>query len=301
MNNEITSDIYKLKNPEKSKYQYDNSYFENPIDFNGIELKQFGRLYCNADTVIAPHLHPDLFELTAVTDGVGKIVTNGIARDVKSGDIYLSFPYDLHEIITDKSNPLKFDYMAFTNKKPEFEDDLYNIKILYHSPEHRVFSSERILQLMNNIATELNRDKKFATELVCAFLQQILIYTIRSFNKITTEKYPRSVSEPEIVCYKIMNYIDTHIYEMNSLEELADIFGYSYGYLSVLFKNTVNITLSDYYRKKRLETAKILISEGNLRIKQIAEKLQYSSQYSFSKAFKNLYGISPRNFKDKNN
>ena len=73
--------------------------------------------------------------------------------------------------------------------------------------------------------------------------------------------------------------------------------GYSYGYLSALYKKTTSNTLSDYYRNKKLELAKHLVIEKKLKIGEIAEILNYSSVYAFSKAFKNKFGVSPEKYK----
>ena len=94
-----------------------------------------------------------------------------------------------------------------------------------------------------------------------------------------------------------MNYIDTHIYSLKNLEDLADITDYSYGYLSALFKKTTSNTLSNYYHEKKLDAARLLILENKYKIIEIAEMLNYTSVYSFSKAFSNRYGVSPRNYK----
>lgn len=40
--------------------------------------------------------------------------------------------------------------------------------------------------------------------------------------------------------------------------------------------------------------ARLLLNEGKLNITKIAELLNYSSIYSFSKAFKEKYGVSPK-------
>ena len=94
-----------------------------------------------------------------------------------------------------------------------------------------------------------------------------------------------------------MNYIDTHIYTMNSLSEISELTNYNYSYLSALFKRTTSGTMADYYRKRRLETARLLIIENKLKITQVASILHYSSIYTFSRAFKDQYGVSPEQYK----
>ena len=96
-----------------------------------------------------------------------------------------------------------------------------------------------------------------------------------------------------------MSYIDTHIYSLKNLEELTEVTDYSYGYLSFVFKKTTGETLCSYYIRKRMEAARLMLTEGNLKITEISERLGYSTLYAFSKAFKGHFGISPKNFKNK--
>jgi AraC-like DNA-binding protein len=84
---------------------------------------------------------------------------------------------------------------------------------------------------------------------------------------------------------------------MTSLEELAVATNYNYSYLSSLFHKTTSGTLTDYYRRRRLETARLLIGENELNMTEIAALLHYSSIYTFSRAFRDQYGTSPTQYK----
>ena len=91
-----------------------------------------------------------------------------------------------------------------------------------------------------------------------------------------------------------MNYIDTHIYSLTSLEELAEKFNYNYSYLSALFSKITGKTLREYYLERRLEVARTMVLEKNKKIWEIADMLNYSSAFAFSKAFTAKYGVSPK-------
>lgn len=96
-----------------------------------------------------------------------------------------------------------------------------------------------------------------------------------------------------------MSYINAHIYTLVNLSDLSNVLSYNYPYLSKIFTETTSQTIADYYREQRLEAACKLIRAGNLSFTQISEKLHYSSIYAFSKAFKNHYGVSPKEYKSK--
>ncbi len=84
---------------------------------------------------------------------------------------------------------------------------------------------------------------------------------------------------------------------MKNLEELATVTDYSYGYLSALFRETTRGTLQNYFKDKKLDAARLLLIEGKMTVTEISELLNYSSVYAFSKAFKEQFGVSPKNYK----
>lgn len=193
--------------------------------------------------------------------------------------------------------PLKYDYFSFACKSECIKQELDYIIKSYHSTNTRIFHDDRIRPLISNAIAELNQEHAYSQEILFSIFQQVITYTIRGFPKITLEKYSDTVTHAEVLCHTLMNYIDTHIYSLKRLEDLAEITDYSYGYLSALFKKTTSNTLSDYYHEKKLDAARLLILENKYKIIEIAEMLNYTSVYSFSKAFTNHYGISPRNYK----
>ena len=164
-------------------------------------------------------------------------------------------------------------------------------------PDRRIVRDDVIASLVSGAIAELDRDDRYTGEMLEASFTQILVRLIRSFSSGDTEHARSSVTEAEALCYRLMNYIDTHIYTMTSLEELAEATNYNYSYLSSLFHKTTSGMLTDYYRRRRLETARLLIDEGGLSITEIAALLRYSSIYTFSRAFKEFFGASPTQYK----
>lgn len=279
-------------------YHLDKIFLQNPLDFEGIYVSQIGRLFCDPTTVINTHQHSHLFELTVVTDGVGTITTNSVPIKVERGDIYLSLPCDTHKIETDPQNPLKFDFFAFNCDIESIHNELERISEGYHPSNMRIFRNEQIRHLIANAIAELNDEKEYSKELLASFFKQIIIYTIRGFSNIEPVRHRATVTASEILCYKIMNYIDTHIYTLKNLSELSKIMGYSYGYLSSVFKKTTGDTIANYYYNRKLETVRLLLLENRLKITEISEMLNYSSVYALSKAFSNRFGASPRNYRN---
>lgn len=94
----------------------------------------------------------------------------------------------------------------------------------------------------------------------------------------------------------VQSYIDSHIEEKLTLNEVATIFSISPNYLSLLFKKNKDIGFTEYVTQKKISKAKVWISEGNLKIYEISERLGFDSAFYFSKVFKKVEGCSPRDY-----
>lgn len=278
-------------------YYIGYSEFNKNIGLNDFELKQIGRAYCNENTLCENHYHSFWYELTIVTDGVGEIFTNNKPITVKKGDIYLSCPYDIHRIETDKKNLLKYDFFSFIPKDKVLIEKLNAIMLTSTSVESRVIKDDRISYLVSNAIREISSfDEELSPLVVNGIFWQVVIYLIRDFEKKSTLK-DSNLSEREVLCFQIMDYINNELFNITNLSELSKVFKYSYNHLSSLFKKTTSVAIVEYYNMLRLDVAKNLLEEGNLSLTQIAEKLNYSTPYSLSKAFKNRFKISPREHK----
>ena len=278
---------------QKTRYLFSNDYVINPLKFGSVYLVQIGRRFCAPAQIIPTHPHLNWFELTVITSGKGQIVTNGEKTNVKAGDIYLSFPCDVHEIIVDENSKLEYDFFSFYCEDRELKKSLNSITRKFRGGNARVFEDTKISALIQSAITEFPlSDKLFAKPILTNIFNLIVAYIVRNFNDIK-QKTP-AVSKSEVTCYQIMNYIDTHIYSLQNLAAVAEKFNYNYSYLSKTFKKVTGDTLLEYFLRRKMDVAKALIIENKKSISEIAEMLGYNL-YSFSKSFKATYGVSPKN------
>lgn len=275
-----------------NRYHLDN-YFDQPLVFGAYQVIQAGRLYCKPGGRIDPHSHRNWFELTVVTSGTGEIFTNQASVPVRRGDIHLSFPADLHGIVSAENNPLEYDFFSFYLSDPELLRELNGIALTHMPAESRVIREERVGYLVQNAIQEITSAGPHSGRLLQSICEQTVIYLIRAFGAHEAQKPSGHASHPDMLCYQMMNYIDTHVFSLQSLEELSDALRYNYSYLSALFKRTTGQTLADYYRLRRLKMARRLMDEGKLSLTQIAEMLNYSTVQNLSRAYKREYGAAP--------
>lgn len=284
----------------EAKYHLDQNYMGAPLEFGGFKLYQTGRLHCGSGMDVRTHTHYGWFEITAVTDGKGEIYTNGVPQSVKKGDMYLSFPCDVHSIHSSKSEPLKYDFCSFSTVLSPYKEDLDGIMTRCILPEKRMFSDSRIKRCMEELTLAVQSSSKLSGELALCLIKEIIIYLIRGFTYADSESTRRSdniqaqPNSSKELCYQIMNYIDTHIYTMKNLSELSGITGYNYSYLSALFNEQTRQTLRSYYRNKKMDAANLLMKEKGMTASRASELLGYTSASAFGKAYKAKFGVSPR-------
>ncbi|MFH0761157.1 MAG: AraC family transcriptional regulator [Bacteroidota bacterium] len=97
---------------------------------------------------------------------------------------------------------------------------------------------------------------------------------------------------------RVMDYIESHIADPMTLEELAEVAVFSKYHFHRLFTAMVGETLYEYIRRKRLERAAGLLAERtDLTVSDIATDCGYASQSVFNRAFREFFGMNPTRFR----
>ena len=97
---------------------------------------------------------------------------------------------------------------------------------------------------------------------------------------------------------RVMRVINSNLSNQEfTVEMLADKVGMSRVHLNRKLKELTNQTARDYIRNVRLKQAATLLSQGDHPINQIAELVGFSNASNFTTAFRNLYGVSPKDYK----
>lgn len=102
---------------------------------------------------------------------------------------------------------------------------------------------------------------------------------------------------------KIKVYIEDNLYKDISLESAAEALYMSPGHLSRIFKNAFGANFTEYVVGIKMEEAVKLLRQNHFTVKEISNKLGYSSVQYFIQIFKGKYGYTPklyqRTFSDK--
>ena len=97
----------------------------------------------------------------------------------------------------------------------------------------------------------------------------------------------------------VANYVQKHISEVISTDEMADALFMSRPYLSKKFREETGMTLTDFILGEKVREAKRLLSYTDKSLIAISVYLGFSSQSHFARVFKKYAGLSPSDYREK--
>lgn len=104
-------------------------------------------------------------------------------------------------------------------------------------------------------------------------------------------------SKDKVMIEQVKNYIKAHYAEDMSIKELADVACVSQNYFSALFKKETGQNYKAYLTSIRMEEAIKLLRITDLKTYEIGEKVGYNNVRRFVDAFKQIYNVSPMEYR----
>ena len=95
----------------------------------------------------------------------------------------------------------------------------------------------------------------------------------------------------------LRDYINNHPGDDLSAAALADLTGYSSGYLSRVFRQEFGVSIHDYVLESRMTLARELLLRTHLRVYEIARNVGYDDSNYFIKVFRGFTGMTPQEYK----
>jgi AraC-like DNA-binding protein len=123
------------------------------------------------------------------------------------------------------------------------------------------------------------------------FKSQIIEPMVRVYEEQRKTKY-QTISQE--VLQMIHDNYDTDI----SLESCSNLLNYHPSYISKVLRQEQGISFSDYLMHYRLNKAKEMLEETEMKIAEIAEKLRYNNSQNFIRSFRRLVGMTPGTYRD---
>lgn len=281
-----------MKTKTLGSFHFDN-VFRFPPTYNQIVLYQVGDLACTPGNVVLPHTQ-FCYEISYIVSGKGVYVVDGKSYELKAGDTFVNLPGQVHEIRADSEDPFRYFYIGFGFSDPD--DTFREIRSFFDRLTNPVMPDiSELEQSFLGLCAEFVNNSPLSEVIIRAYMEQIIAYTWRAYSKLKTAKYNPTGTTRDCshLVYDVISYIDANILTIRELGDIAAHFGYSYSYLSHIFSRIVGVSIKEYYTSRRFEKASLMLLKNHCTITETAEALGYQSVHSFSKAFKNYYGVSP--------
>ncbi len=252
------------------------------------------------ESIMNMHIH-DCYEIYYSISGGKQFLIDNRFYDINPGDLFIINQFEshcltqinniIHEriIITIHPDFLKEISTAKTDLNYCFTErnQIFNHRISLNKEQQH-----RFLYFISKITTS-NEFGKDIIERV-AFMELMVMLNGLFINNHSSEiadsnfQYNQQVQE-------ILSYINQHITEDITVEQLADRFYLSTSYICRIFKATTGTTINKYINARRITIAKALLST-DLGVSEVCEQCGFNDYSNFLKAFTKAVGISPKKY-----
>ncbi len=271
--------------------------FENPKEFDILTLYQCGEMSCEQGFIVQEH-RQTCYEISCFIGGEGYNYCGDEKYPVKEGDIFINVPGDCHKIVSSDTAPLRFLYMGWKFSDRVAEHFLPIVEFFEKPLEHPLMQDRfGVSFYLSKLVSEFYNSTDFSEEMVNSYVFQILCLLYRTWQM---PKYPAELSRKGNsvggTVYRVIQYVDNNIYDIDNVGTICRDLCYSSSYLSRVFHARTGTTLQHYLNEKKIESAEALIKGSGLSMTEIAEKLHFDSVQSFSRIFKRIAGVSPSHY-----
>lgn len=233
------------------------------------------------------------FILIYCLHGSGWFSVHNKTYQVTSNQFFI-LPEDTgHRYGADPKDPWTIYWVHFTgNLAEEYFHYLSGRRSL---KPHIVFPSEERNQLFDEIiryASMINNKDAVIYANNCLY-NYLASFKNTIFSQSDADRRQNSTIDSCITLMK--ENLDKNI----NLYEISQLMGLSISYLSSLFKEKMNDSPYNYFIFLKVQRACYLLWNSDEKIKHIAAQLGYEDPYHFSRVFKNMMGLSPRQFRNR--
>lgn len=219
-------------------------------------------------------------------EGAGYLIVDGQKFEINCGDIYILPKGKDHEYGPDKKNPWRKLYIVIDGPLIEELTKIYGIHDTYYFPHQ-----QNTQTLFENSIT-LFKEKTDQTK------TKISLYIHEIITELAKQVERGSENEKGLAG-KIKRYLDGNLENPLTLENLVIEFRFTKAHIVREFKKQYLITPYEYFLTRKFHLGCFYLTETELSIKQIADKLHFRDEYYFSKFFKLRAKIPPGQYRKK--
>lgn len=255
----------------------------------------------------APHIH-NYFEINYVASGSCTFVFEKSKRTMQEGELCIIAPSSEHDLVIDDDSTV----FCIMLRKSTFDTTFFSLlsrkdllsyffRTILQDDSHAnylLFFSENnkwLKQIIHNAMGESYKNDSYSNACCISWINLLFSNLLRNYSK-TLQFYDYQMGADFSL---VLQYIQ-HNYQTVTLASLAELFHYSEPHLCTLIKQNTGHTFTGLIKRLRLAEAIDYLTNTNLKIDEIAEKVGYNSADHFSRVFRSTYKMSPQEYRKQN-
>jgi len=273
------------------------SIFPNQ-NFVDLGLFQFGWERCTPAHSFGPAAR-NHYLFHYILSGTGTLMADdskGVTQtySIKSMQGFMIFPNQITTYVADKQLPWEYVWLEFDGLRVKSLLDTIGLSLdkpVYHA------RNKNLREDMANEMLYISRHKDESPFHLIGHLYLFLDYLLRS---AADEQLEHGSKLREFYIHEALTYIEHNFQNEITIEDIAGVCGLNRTYFGKIFKEALGKTPQEFLLNYRMLKAAELLKLTSLSIGDVGLAVGYANQMHFSRAFKNNYGISPREWRYQN-
>ena len=239
--------------------------------------------YKMLQNISSSDLDYDYYNFEYVLDGTGYIETPERTYTVNAGDFYFLNKLQYHIYYPDAQNPFRKEFIVVRRALADKLAELFRIR------ESVIVKNFNVHSLFEQIFENLQTSVKIPNDLL-----ELQIFQLFQAISLLDEK--QTAAERD-VAREISNYLVSHLQENLTVAKIANDLCMSESSVNHIFVKKYGCSVMQFYIRKKISYAKILLRKTNDSIKNIAEYLAFNDEKYFSKCFKMHTNETPTHYR----
>lgn len=234
-----------------------------------------------------------------VISGAGMLMSNDSSGNthtyqIKSGQGFMIFPKQVNTYSADKDHPWEYAWLEFDGLR--VKEALALSGLTMDCPVYRSHSRDLSRELMNEMLYIAHHSDQSPFHLI-GHLYLFLDYLTRSSS---ARKMLQGGKLQDFYIREALSFVEQNFQNDISIEDIAAFCNLNRSYFGRIFRESVGKSPQEFLISYRMTKAAELLKLTRLPIRDISNAVGYPSQLHFSRAFKKMYGIPPRQWRDLN-
>ncbi len=268
---------------------------ENFVDLG---LYQFGREQCDPSHSFGPAAR-NHYLFHYCLSGTGTLYADNskgetITYQVRSGQGFMLFPGQITTYIADRNLPWEYAWLEFDGLRAKECVELAGL-----SPDTPVFKarSKDIAEAMKNEMLYIVDHREESPFHLIGHLYLFIDFFMRASGSMRLNK---GSTLRDFYVKEALTYIEQNFQNAITVEEIAAVCGLNRSYFGKIFHEATGKSPQQFLISYRMTKAAELLKLTDMSVADTGNAVGYPNQLHFSRAFKSVYGVSPREWRNEN-